>query len=79
MCMHSSARVGEYVESTARQHSGRGLYVPEVSGNSLPGGLIHTVAGRLTWYPGPDLLGYPQPQEPTGNHHPAQTRHEGHV
>ncbi|KKZ68111.1 hypothetical protein EMCG_06221 [[Emmonsia] crescens] len=30
-CMYSSARVGEYIESTARQHSGRGLYVPEVA------------------------------------------------
>ncbi|OAX84412.1 hypothetical protein ACJ72_01218 [Emergomyces africanus] len=29
MSMFSSAQVGEYVESTARQHSGRGLYVPE--------------------------------------------------
>ncbi|PGH27130.1 hypothetical protein AJ80_01086 [Polytolypa hystricis UAMH7299] len=29
MCMYSSARVGEYVESTGRAGSGRGLYVPE--------------------------------------------------
>ncbi|OJD24222.1 hypothetical protein ACJ73_04422 [Blastomyces percursus] len=27
--MYSSARVGEYVESSARHHSGRGLYLPE--------------------------------------------------
>ncbi|OJD15225.1 hypothetical protein ACJ73_08999, partial [Blastomyces percursus] len=30
LCMYSSGRVGEYVESTARLGSGRGLHVPQV-------------------------------------------------
>ncbi|KAK2730727.1 hypothetical protein FQN57_004128 [Myotisia sp. PD_48] len=29
MCMYSSGRVGEYVESTARHGEGRGLHIPE--------------------------------------------------